>query len=71
MHTQERGFTLIEVLVALTIIAIALAAGVQASSTLINRKTSVAANAYPLAAASLSVRKRVLTTGLSWSPATP
>ena len=36
MHTQERGFTLIEVLVALTIIAIALAAGVQASSTLIN-----------------------------------
>lgn len=36
MHTQPRGFTLIEVLVALTIIAIALAAGVQTSSTLIN-----------------------------------
>ncbi len=37
MHrNKQSGFTLIEVLVALTIIAIALAAGVQASSTLIN-----------------------------------
>ena len=36
LHNRTRGFTLIEVLVALAIVAIALAAGVQASNALIH-----------------------------------